>query len=281
MIAFGALVSVGLGFMMVSASSLSIEYNQETAEHMGSVDAAVVDTNQIIAQRIRVSGWAFDKNNKQNVTTVRATNDLAGLDVIEEFVPDIGRLDVLQTFPNASEKPGFHWFVPSRYYDGLDHTVYFFAGDAQQNAWDYIGAIVLPVVDSGVVGSLDSIGANNIAGWAIDLDDLWLDSSNIPVAVYVDGDFVAADVADLVRVDVENAYKGRIANVGSRHGYNVPISADQLRSYRDGNVHRVEVFALEVSEGVMTSIGVKWPTITEAGMMLYGNPQIFDEGGLY
>ncbi|HBU27879.1 TPA: hypothetical protein DEB00_02060 [Candidatus Uhrbacteria bacterium] len=281
MILLGAFVSIGLGFIMVSAAGASIGYNQQTAESIGSVDTAVIASNTITAQRVRVSGWTFNKNNKQKTTTVRITNDFAGMDVVDTLVPDISRLDVLQAYPNASEKSGFHWYAPSRYYDGLDHTLYFFAGDADADSWDFIGSIMLPKVDSGVVGSLDLIdhanGNNLIVGWAMDLDDLWVEHSQVPVAVYVDGDFVSSGVASISRPDVEAAYKSKVANVGSNHGYRVVVTQDQLVDYRDGETHRLEVFALEVSEGTIQSVGVLWPTITEAGMMIYGNPQIFDE----
>lgn len=273
-IVLGALVSTFFGYLVVSAQTAIVRYDQLTAESIGSVDVAVIEANSMTAQRIRVAGWALNRANKQAVTTVRVTNDFAGQDVVDMFVPGIARSDVSSVFPNTSEKPGFHWRAPSRYYDGADHTLYFFAGDASKDTWDYIGGVVLPRVDSGVVGSLDLInfvaGKNVIVGWAMDLDDLWLETSQVPVAVYLDGDFVAAGVADSSRPDVEQAYMSKITGVGAAHGYAVSVAANQIPgTMKDDKSHRLEVFALEVSEGTMQSIGVKWPVIKADGKMMY------------
>ena len=261
----GILLSAGIFVLTASAQDPLIQFDSYGARYVGAVDSVDIESSNITAQRVRVSGWAFGQLDDDGKAMVRVTEDSEGLKVVEQFETKIDRNDVKDAYYNASLDSGFHWRAPARFYDGVEHALYFFAGDDELNSWQYFGETVLPAVDSGVVGSLDGVVDNKVVGWAMDLDDLFLETSQIPVAVYVDGDFVASGVANLVRTDVESYYESRIANVGPRHGYNVKLSSEHLRLYRDDQLHGFEIFALEVTEGKMVSLGTIWRNISLEG----------------
>jgi hypothetical protein len=263
----GILFSAGIFVLTASAQDPVIQFNPHGARYDGSVDSVEIESSAITAQRVRISGWAFSQLDSDGKATVRIAEDVAGLLVVEQIETTITRNDVKAAFPNSSLTSGFHWRAPARFYDGAEHSLYFFAGDDELNSWQYIGEAIIPVVDSGVVGSIDGVIDNHVIGWAMDLDDLFLDTSQIPVAVYVDGDFVAAGVANLARSDVESHYENDVSQVGPRHGYNVELSPEHLRLYRDDQLHGIEVFALEVTEGDVTSLGTIWKKISHAGIV--------------
>lgn len=266
-IILGAVLSVGIVTMAVGAQTTGAQYVQE-----GSAIGFVDHTQTLgpvgeFPPRFLVRGWAFDSGHQDAGSAQVRVLDGNG-EVVETVVTTLPRQDVVNAY-NGPLNTGFAWFAPQRYNNGNTHTFTFWFNTADNNnTWQYIGEAVMPPQDAGMAGSLDGVVNNAVIGWAVDLDDRQLHTSQIPVAVYVDGDFIASDVARLQRPDVEEALKDTYHQIGQFHGYNVAISSSGLPAeLKDDRLHRVEVFALEVTEGVMTSVGVDWYYISQDGLL--------------
>ncbi len=266
-IVLGALLSIGIVTAVVYAETTGAQYVQDGPAR-GYVDV----TNSVGPSAewpafFAVRGWAFDAAVSNEGIEVRVLDESG--EVVETVPTVIPRSDVQGMYPEAPLTSGFAFDSPPRYNDGNSHTFSFWTqSSAGPNVWQFIGDATMTPSDAGVAGSLDGIVNNAVIGWAVDLDDRFLHLSQIPVAVYIDGDFIASDVARLQRPDVEDALIATYPQIGEFHGYNVAIPQSYIpTSLKDDRIHRVEVFALEVSEGTMASVGVDWYYISPDGLL--------------
>lgn len=277
-----ALVALGAFIIHSTISASAAEYVHES-DVMGYVDVVQFHAASTIPPGLRVKGWAFERGSGSYGTEIQVKDENGT--VIDSVRTGDERQDVYEVYGSVGASPytGFIWYSPPRYNDGADHTFSFWAKSFKlEDTYQYIGEAYMSPFDAGVAGSLDGIIDNSVIGWAVDLDDNLLYMSHIPVAVYIDGDFIAANTAHLERPDVENALIDGFPQVGSFHGYNIPISKSHIpEDLRDGQRHRIEVFALEVTEGVMTSVGVDWNFITPAGLIVDSEGTVEEESLQY
>lgn len=202
-----------------------------------------------------ITGWAHNQNQpRENAVITVAVNEL-GWEVVDQFETHLNRTDVRDMHGGNLDK-GFGWVIPPRFYDGKDYTFTFYASETKES-WprQQIGVIKIPGYDGGLQGSVDAIQGNRIAGWAFDKDGDDVQNQHIPVLVTIDGEFVAAEIADRRRSDVRTFFRNQnVENVGRNHGYEFTLNIPDR--FRDNKGHRIHIYGLEVTEGTMTQIGV-------------------------
>ena len=215
-------------------------------------------------QKLLIGGWAFDAAHPDLQSRIRITTDLEGTQIVDEIETWRIRHDVEQAMDGAGPRTGFHWIAPPQFYDGGFHKLYVWAQGLTD--WKLIGDAVVSDVDGGVAGNVDAVTGNHFVGWAADLDGVSVSEQQVPVLVYIDGDFARAYIADMPRPDLAGAYPEWW--MGIDHGFSFQL--DVPRRFHDESVHLFEVFAVEHSEGVISRLpgsrqmyvdadGIMWP----------------------
>ena len=227
-------------------------HSTAATQAIGSVDAVQYQENYGNAiHKATVVGWATDLNQNDVATTVTVYSPTLG-EVVGEFNTAIGRNDVRSVYGGYLHK-GFHWPVPTRFYDGNTYQFSFYVGKANEEYWHYpIGTATVSVEDKGLQGWVDILEGDSVSGWAFDLDGEDIYHQKTAIMVKVDDQQVGMGLTGMRRDDVRNFWANRYT-IGNNHGYNFTL--DIPNQFWDGKVHTFHVFALEFTEGKIQQIG--------------------------
>jgi hypothetical protein len=269
------ILTTGLGILLsasllVSAFALNItDSAQANSRLVGSVDNDTVRMPYLLSnQRIVIVGWAKDLNRPNESARVLVESPTIG-QVVDEFTASTARPDVVRVF-GGTELTAFNWVVPSRFNDGNVYEFVFKIYDANQNTWQEFGRRRVTMPDIGLMGAVDAISGREVSGWAIDFDGDDPRNQHTAVLLHVDGQLVATTIANKYRPDVDRYFSGRgpmFTYAGEYHGFRFDNLEIPPR-FRDGRGHRIQVFALEFTEGTIKQIGGTYDRIiTNEGLI--------------
>lgn len=244
---------------------------QAAGDVIGSVDGYVEKTPFRQANlRYIVAGWAKDRVSTGQSLTVRVVSPQISWGVIDSFKADLARTDVRNAFGGTTYS-GFNWEIPANFYNGDTYNFTFQALSADGSHWSDIGSLNITMPDLGLRGDVDYIGGKEIRGWAIDLDGDMPHQQPTAVMVQIDGVTVDMALTGEYRPDVDDYFDGQgylYTYAGDNTGFTFK-SLNIPDRFRDGQGHRVVVFALEYTEGHIEQIGQQFDVIiTSDGEMV-------------
>ncbi|WP_159805778.1 hypothetical protein [Cellulomonas citrea] len=218
-----------------------------TAAAINHAPFGSIDSLTTAIGSISVAGWALDPD---TTDPIQVHTYVDGSPVLGA-VANVRRTDVGAAFGHGDDH-GFSWTVSAT---GGVHTVCMYAIDstlAGPNPQFACRTVTVPSAapNTAPFGSIDSItgsvGAIDVAGWALDPDT----TDPILVHVYVDGAAIQGVLADATRTDVGAAF-GR----GDQHGFytSLPSAAGQ---------HTVCVYAIDSTlKGPNPQLGCRSVTV--------------------
>lgn len=248
---------VAIGIFTVAGNPL-----QAAGDIIGSVDGYVERTPFRQAnRRYIVAGWAKDRSDSNESLTVQVDSPQVDW-VVDRFEANLSRYDVSRAFGGTSEA-GFNWEIPANFYNGDTYTFHFSAFTEDGNHGKLIGSIDITLPDLGLRGDVDYVGGREIRGWAIDLDGDMPHQQPTAVMVQIDGVTVDMALTGEYRPDVDDFFDGQ-GYLYTYAGDNTGFAFKSLNipdRFRDGQGHRIVVFALEYTEGHITQIGRQFDVI--------------------
>jgi len=233
----------------------TITLAQENIQSTTSVAIGFIDGITVPAlpsDSTTIIGWAADGYIPTAEMEVFISTDREGLNIVGNTIANIARPDVEEVF--IAPLAGWAWEVPRNFYDGNTHQFHAWARSTDSSiirSLTYIGAVTQEPIDNGFTGAIDTLEDNIISGWAIDLDGQDIQNQQIPIFIYIDGQFIGSTKTGLERTDVGAAFLKY--NAGNNQGWNIML--DIPNRLRDNKEHRIEVFALEYTQGEITKIG--------------------------
>jgi hypothetical protein len=210
-----------------------------------------IDTVRQTPQGIRVIGWTLDLDDPAPALAVSGTLNsvLATSGTADLYRPDVGA-----AFPGAGNLHGFDMLVPTPANEGVASICV----DAVGNRDQQVGVACRNLtVSHRPTGSLDAArqsgpNAVRVSGWALDPDT----ADAIGVHIYVNGQFIRADVANRPRPDVEAVYRG----YGPDHGFSTDLTGIP------GGSNQVCAYGIDSQGGTNAVLGCRTVTVTS------GNP---------
>lgn len=252
------ILSTALMSLIVSLGVITFQLSSVDASSglRGSVDTVTKRTPYGLAnQRMVVSGWAKDLNRANESIRVRVYSPTI-YQVVDEFTARSTRNDVPLVF-GGTERTGFNWAVPARFHDDKTYEFVFLGYDSASNDWREFGRETIDMPDLGLYGDVDYARGRRVHGWALDMDGDDPRRQNAPVILHIDGQMVASTLASEYRPDVDRHFSGQgyaFAHVGEYHGFSFDNLVIPPR-FCTGEGHRIQVFALEFTEGKLVQIG--------------------------
>lgn len=222
---------------------------------VGSIDAITERTPYGLAnQRMVVTGWAKNIHNADNSLRVRVESPTIG-QTVDEFTARSIRNDVPLIYGGTAET-GFNWVIPARFHDGNNYE-FIFLMETGDGDWHEFGRRTVEMPSLGLWGEVDFVEGKTISGWAVDMDGDDPRNQQTAILVHIDGQMVHMDLTGAYRPDVEQFFNGRgylYTYAGEYHGFMID-NLNIPNRFRDGLGHRIQVFALEFTQGTIRQIG--------------------------
>jgi hypothetical protein len=230
--------------------------NSPSGAPIGNLEAATLS-----GVSATLSGWAIDPDTAAPIGVHVYVNGAWG----GAYTANAVRTDVGAAYPDYGSAHGFT--IPNVRVPVGSSRICAYGIDTTGGRNTELGCRTVSTGTGPPVGNIDtataSIGAINLAGWALDPDT----ASPVTLHVYVDGGWAGQYVANTSRADVGRAYPG----YGDNHGFSFAVPAS-------GGAHEACVFGINVGAGG-SNPRLACRTVTVPGGNPFGNIEAATRSG--
>ncbi|MBR2142287.1 SH3 domain-containing protein [Anaerovibrio sp.] len=216
----------------------------------GYFDGLVSNSNQ----QIRVTGWAFDRDNVNEQIHVHVyIGGPAGSGEGHDIIANKHRPDVGRAFAGAGDYHGFDEVITTQRAGKQEVYIYAINVGGGQNIELGHKTVDIKASSHNPMGYFDGVVSNSnntvtVTGWALDKDDV---NAQIRVHIYIGGPAGTGEGHDIHankhRPDVNQVYAG----TGEYHGFN-----EVIKTNRTGR-QEVYAYAINIGGGNNTELGHK------------------------